>query len=79
MKRIILIFTIALFYLAACTNSDTHTHNGDTHSHDNTDHSHDNNSESHSHDDDDHGHSHDQEEFTVEADSLKQDSLKNHQ
>ena len=81
MKRILLILTIALFYLAACSNnSDTHSHNnGSTHSHNEADHSHDDGSDSHSHDEDDHSHPHDQEEFTVEADSLKQDSIKNHQ
>ncbi|KAA3639570.1 MAG: hypothetical protein DWQ02_03520 [Bacteroidetes bacterium] len=85
MKRLIIVFTLALFYLAACTNSGSHTHDGSTHTHDGTTHSHDDDSDhthdgdeghSHDHDGHDHDHDHDQEEFTVESDTLKQDSLK---
>lgn len=85
MKRLILIFWLCLFYLAACTNSSTHSHNGETHAHENADHSH-NADADHAHDadaehghshTDGHGHSHEQEEFTVEPDTLKQDSLEN--
>lgn len=75
MKRLIIVFTLALFYLAACTNSGSHTHDGSTHTHDGTTHTHDGD-ENHTHDHDDHDHDHDQEEFTVESDTLKQDSLK---
>ena len=75
MKRFILIFALSIFYFAACTNSNSatneysteHTHeDGTTHTHeDGTTHSHDEGDENHA-----------QEEIEVDADSLKQDSLK---
>lgn len=85
MKRFILLLTLSLFYLAACTNSSTHSHDGETHTHENADHSHDgeadhSHDQDHSHDGDhDHEHDHAQEEFKVESDTLKQDSLKSQQ
>jgi hypothetical protein len=79
MKRLLIICTISLFYLAACSNNDTHTHDGDTHSHeDGTEHADHDHAEgddhAHPHDAD---HDHEQEEFSVEADSLGQDSINN--
>ena len=73
MKRLSLVFMLSLFYLAACTNGDTHSHDDHTHSHDGHSHSHDG-AHDHSHD-----HAHEQEEFTVETDTLQQDSTQKHQ
>ena len=79
MKRLFLIGALALFYLAACSNSDTHSHDGESHSHDDAGHTHEDDGHDHSHGDDhDHAHPHEQEEFTVNSDTLQQDSLKNH-
>ncbi len=86
MKRLLFVFTLSLFYLTACTNSGEHTHQDGEHTHEHDDHSHgddhthgddhDHSDHSHSHDED-HDHPHEQEEFTIEADSLRQDSLRN--
>lgn len=90
MKRLILLFCLSIFYLAACTNSNTHAHDGD-HTHEEADHAHDDDVDhAHDHDadeghdddhehGDDHDHPHEQESFSVESDTLKQDSLKNQQ
>lgn len=75
MKRLILICSLCLFYLTACTNSSGHSHNEETHTHETDDHSHDD-GHGHAHD---HSHDHEQEEFAVESDTLKQDSLKSQQ
>lgn len=80
MKRFILICSICLAYLAACTNASNHSHNGETHTHEtgisdhdhNSDHSHDeghdhSTGEEHSHADGDaHDHSHDHEHVQEE-------------
>ena len=78
MKRLLFILTIGLFSLAACTGGDTHSHGADTHTHESDDHGHDHGDHAHPHGDGhDHDHPHEQEEFAVEADTLRPDSLKN--
>jgi ABC-type nickel/cobalt efflux system permease component RcnA len=87
MKRIILFFSLYLFFAVACTNSGSNTHSQDeeTHSHtEGQEHGHDEASHSHDHGEGTHTHAdgtthadHDQEEFTVEQDTTKEDSLRN--
>ena len=92
MKRFILILTLALFYLAACTNANSgdHSQNEEPHTHESGDHTHEEGADhthdhaadaDHTHDHDhaddhDHDHPHEQEEFAVEADTLGADSLR---
>lgn len=87
MKKYFWIFMLSFFYLAACQNQESHTHDDTTHTHENGDHMHDNGDHTHEGEDHDHGdgtHTHadgtthadhtGQEEF--EVDTLSQDTIR---